>query len=422
MRIRESGLVLIGIIMLGGAAADGQYLVEHLEQYQFPDLPEGIALDQEGNIYTSMILLGEIRKRARTGVRIRWQSYRQGQAAWQSMKTVVYLLPFTAALSFQLFQMQTAFGEFSRTVRHNDLRRYQMKHFLMVLSLEPAMTCLLAIRYFGKVYRVSPDGAVADWSVDPSLLGDPNTPFPIPVGANGLAFSGDNLFVNNLTVQSIVRIPVEADGSAGTPTVAFSNPLLFGADGLAADANGNLYVANIVQNTILPHATDGAIDVLADVNDGLDGPSSLTLGVDQDIFFVNSGLVTSSAGGDPMPSLMRILIPEPSTCRLTTCGLLGLFGFARRMKHTGNEELDPSVAKTSGGFELKFSEDMQQAFFECFATAESKCELTAWACEASSALNDRLAKRVNLLENPQCSAVACGSAFSRLSHHLQLSH
>ena len=96
--------------------------------------------------------------------------------------------------------------------------------------------------------------------------------------------------------------------------MAFSNPLLFGADGLAADADGNLYVANIVQNTILRVAPDGAIDILADVNDGLDGPSSLTLGVDQDIFFVNSGLVTSSAGGDPMPSLMRILIPEPSTC------------------------------------------------------------------------------------------------------------
>ena len=66
------------------------------------------------------------------------------------MKTVMYLLPFTAALSLQLFQMQMAFGKSSKTVRRNDLHRYQMKHFLMLLPLAPAMTCLLAIRFLAE--------------------------------------------------------------------------------------------------------------------------------------------------------------------------------------------------------------------------------------------------------------------------------
>jgi sugar lactone lactonase YvrE len=183
------------------------------------------------------------------------------------------------------------------------------------------------------VYRILSDGTVEDWIVDSLLVGVPNTPFPVPIGANGIAFSGSDLFVNNLTAGSIVRIPVQPDGSAGTPTVAFSDPLLFGADGLAADGQGNLYVANIARNTILRVSPEGTIDVLADIDDGLDGPSSLELGMNQDIFFVNSALVTADLGGTPMPSLMRVVIPEPSTLVLTVCGLACLLGCAsRRMK------------------------------------------------------------------------------------------
>jgi hypothetical protein len=103
-----------------------------------------------------------------------------------------------------------------------------------------------------------------------------------------------------------------------------------GADGLAADEHGNLFVANILQNTVLRLTPDGVIDILADVADGLDGPSSLELGTNQDVYFVNSGLVTAGQpGGNPMPSLMRVVVPEPSTSVLAGLALIGFFASRR---------------------------------------------------------------------------------------------
>ena len=202
----------------------------------------------------------------------------------------------------------------------------------MMLPSARAETCLSAIPSSAR-YTDSPGRTVEDWVFDPLLLGDPDAPPPPgPIGANGLAFSGSDLFVNNTTVGTIVRIPVQPDGSAGAPELAFSDPLLFGADGLAADDQGNLYVANIAQNTILRVAPEGTIDILADMDDGLDGPSSLAMGTDQEIFFVNSGLFTWAAGGDPMPSLMKVVIPEPSSLVSTACGLLCLLGHASRKR------------------------------------------------------------------------------------------
>jgi DNA-binding beta-propeller fold protein YncE len=64
-----------------------------------------------------------------------------------------------------------------------------------------------------------------------------------PFGANGISFNneGTALFALNTAHNSIVKIPVKTDGSAGTG-VTFTTGLN-GPDGLAVDANDNLWVA-----------------------------------------------------------------------------------------------------------------------------------------------------------------------------------
>jgi uncharacterized repeat protein (TIGR01451 family) len=64
-----------------------------------------------------------------------------------------------------------------------------------------------------------------------------------PFGANGIEFNneGTALFALNTAYNSIVKIPVETDSSAGTG-VTFTTGLN-GPDGLAVDANDNLWVA-----------------------------------------------------------------------------------------------------------------------------------------------------------------------------------
>jgi sugar lactone lactonase YvrE len=118
----------------------------------------------------------------------------------------------------------------------------------------------------GTITKVKPDGSSSIvWKQD-VLLTTKGTP---PFGANGVAFDrGEHfLYVANTGDSRVLRIPVEADGSAG-PVEIFADgatidaqqqttQALHGADGIMFDVKGNLYVcanqANEVQ-VVDPHA------------------------------------------------------------------------------------------------------------------------------------------------------------------------
>jgi sugar lactone lactonase YvrE len=61
-----------------------------------------------------------------------------------------------------------------------------------------------------------------------------------------------------------VRIPVAVDGSAGDASVLAEDPSLHGADGIAVDAWGALYVATFFQNEIVRvDPSNGEVTVVA---------------------------------------------------------------------------------------------------------------------------------------------------------------
>lgn len=82
-------------------------------------------------------------------------------------------------------------------------------------------------------------GIPRKWAEDPLLTTSGVPPF----GANGLAFNRDesSLFVTNTGNDTIVRVPVESNGEAGTPVVFVNS--INGADGLIIDENDNLWIA-----------------------------------------------------------------------------------------------------------------------------------------------------------------------------------
>ena len=90
----------------------------------------------------------------------------------------------------------------------------------------------------GRIWKIAADGAEAVWKQDPLLA---TAGFP-PFGANGVAFDRNeaNLYVSNTGDDTILRIPVNADGTAGTVSVFASG--VDGPDGIAFDVRGNLYV------------------------------------------------------------------------------------------------------------------------------------------------------------------------------------
>lgn len=329
-------LVAITVLSLT-AAASADYVVETLAVFEPPNVPEGIAVDQAGNIYMSMPLTGEIRKRVPDGT-----VSSLGMTATGPLGLAVDQSGAIHAALMSGFPPPTppntethGIWKMSPHGAAQRLATLSVDTFPNDVAIGESGQMFVSDSTQGKIYRVSLQGDVEEWFADPLLLGDPATDaFVGPIGANGLALVGSDLFVNNTTRGSIIRIPLEPDGGSGTAEVALEDPLLWGADGLAADDRGNLYVANVLQDTILLITPNGAIETLADIDDGLSSPASLGFGPsqDNDLFFVNSSFAAVFFGGAPRPSLMKVVVPEPAGGVLL---LLGLLSMAAQYRRTG---------------------------------------------------------------------------------------
>jgi sugar lactone lactonase YvrE len=136
----------------------------------------------------------------------------------------------------------------------------------------------------GIIWRFSPSesgtacGVASVWASDPvngtlggSLLpnnGEAPEGVP-PFGANGIEFNkaGDAMFVCNTAMDWIVKIPVESDGTAGTPKV-FTNSIN-GCDGLRLDSDDNIWAAaNQADEIVVVSSTgDSAGKVIAKLGD-----------------------------------------------------------------------------------------------------------------------------------------------------------
>jgi len=158
------------------------------------------------------------------------------------------------------------------------------------------------------VFKVTPDGKVSKWVEHPLLKGDrnfcPPAEVPFDVGANGIVFNdkGD-LFVANTHGATLLRLPVNKDGSAGTPEV-FVGPdcaNLKGADGIAIDSRGDIYVAVALTNKLMKVGKDKKVTVL-EAGGLMDFPASIAFGVGKDskaLYVTNFGLLTAQGGGKP---------------------------------------------------------------------------------------------------------------------------
>ncbi|MBI5387741.1 MAG: SMP-30/gluconolactonase/LRE family protein [Verrucomicrobia bacterium] len=281
-----------------------------------PNLPEGLTVDGQGNAYVSMALTGEIRKIAPD----------------DTQSTLAQLSPMVTGLtvdaSNNVFVGLAALSPPDPT--NHGVWRIQpdgsasrfaalpMDSLPNDVVFGPGQMLYVTDTIGGRIFRIDNAGTATAWVFSTLLLGAPNPqpPHPaFPIGANGLAFVGTNAFVCNTDLGTLVRVPVNLDGTAGTPEIFTGGPLLGGADGLKADANGNLYVANVAQSTLLRVSPQGAIETLATALDDLDSPSSLCFGPEPRptmLYLVNYATISASIpGGNPKPSLMRLDVGMP---------------------------------------------------------------------------------------------------------------
>jgi hypothetical protein len=89
--------------------------------------------------------------------------------------------------------------------------------------------------------------------------------------------------------------------------VLAEDPALYGADGITFDDDGNLWVAVIVQSTIVRVLRSGEIETIATAADGLDFASSVAFGKGDEVWAVNFAIGPPGGAG---PALLRFAEPD----------------------------------------------------------------------------------------------------------------
>ncbi|MFO0588221.1 MAG: SMP-30/gluconolactonase/LRE family protein [Polyangiaceae bacterium] len=165
----------------------------------------------------------------------------------------------------------------------------------------------------GTIFKIGADGLPAVWSNDPALS-DPNIDCqfkaPFPLGANGIVKIGDAFYVSNTNAATIVKVPVQADGTAGDAAV-IAGPdcaALGGVDGIAVDADGASLLAVVnSQSRLVRIDMAGKITTVLE-GAPLDNPASIAVvkGADGATAYITNSSFFSAA---PKPGLVSVPLP-----------------------------------------------------------------------------------------------------------------
>jgi sugar lactone lactonase YvrE len=315
--MRRFGLLALGALAAMVLALPGQAQEQELSVLvpfdpMLGELPEAMTLDAAGNLYLSMVS-GEIKRVTPDGQPSTFamlpspgeEGFVTGLAFGPDGGLFVGLVSFDPD-THGVWRVAPPDGEAEL------FAALDMESGANGLVFDSAGTLYVSDSFGGQILTVSDDGDVSLWSDDPLLEAVQPEPFPFPIGPNGIALDAGEANVYAVTTGTgrVVRIPVEADGSAGAAELVVEDVALIGADGVAFDAEGNLYVANIAQDTINLVSPDGNVSIVAQ-GAPLNDPSDVLFGTGAhaDTLFVTNFSVLRVLGikpGDPMPALLTL--------------------------------------------------------------------------------------------------------------------
>ena len=125
----------------------------------------------------------------------------------------------------------------------------------------------------GIVYRVGPNGGAAEAAVqiDKHVRTLPDGKTQQQIVANGVAFdANDVLHVTDTARGAVWKVVIGPDGKGGKPALLAQSPLLEGADGLAFDRSGVLWVVPNELNSIATVSSAGQVRQVS--KNGSQGP------------------------------------------------------------------------------------------------------------------------------------------------------
>ena len=143
----------------------------------------------------------------------------------------------------------------------------------------------------GIVYRVGANGGAAQplVQIDRHSRTLPDGKAQQAIVANGLEIDAKGaLHIADTARGAIWKVTIGADGKGGKPTLLAQSPLLEGADGLAFDRSGNLWVTANERNALVTVTADGQVKEVAKNGGGgpLEFPSAI-------VFVGNTGYIVN---------------------------------------------------------------------------------------------------------------------------------
>jgi sugar lactone lactonase YvrE len=169
--------------------------------------------------------------------------------------------------------------------------------------------------FLGCIWKLDEVGDSSIWLSDALLDGNSESPALLihEFGVDGIAFDRNqkSLYVGNLDYGRIIKIKMDHGYPEDVQVFADDPEVLAGADGIAFDTKGTLFVAVNGQDRIAAVDKHGVVSVVAQ-GGLLDAPSSMVFGTthdDKKTLYISSFAINRALGtqaGTPNPALLQM--------------------------------------------------------------------------------------------------------------------
>jgi len=318
MRMRSLALASVAVLLAvpgGMAVADGHVGTFVDFDPAAGEFPEGVAVDQTGNVYLSLTPRDEIRRIDPDGTQRTLTVFDPGTGpAGLAIGPSGVVYAAAGGLDLATGETNPALRGVYRVERNGVAERLPGTEGMLLpndVTLDAHGNVYATDTLAGAVWRITPRGVAELWMEHPLLEGTGSAGFGFPLGANGIAYHRNRVVVANTERGLLVEIPVEVDGRPGEPTVLVESPALFTADGIAVDVRGDVYVGIGFANMVVRVGANGDVAIVADADDGLNQPSTLAFGSgrsdNQTLFVANFSLFAA----DPTPGVLTVPVGVP---------------------------------------------------------------------------------------------------------------
>jgi hypothetical protein len=273
---------------------------------KLPDTPEGLGVDSRGNIYATLMHIGEVVKLKDDGSydHIAWVPSKEESGKGDLIgldldgSDNVYVA-YTAHSKYDLKKdLANPFHPACRdaTVTRSGVYKIDAKTRKVTplatkaegwafcypddVAIDSSGNVYLTDLTYSGIWKISTNGKKVDlWSAHP-LLNWSSQPYSgFPLGVNDLVLDKQqrNIYAVTDGDPRVLRIPIQDDGTAGEPVALPSGFSAF--DGIELDSKGNIYVSEILLNQIWVLSPDGSQRILiaTKMNAPLDNNTSLIL-------------------------------------------------------------------------------------------------------------------------------------------------